>query len=54
MQQPDLIRAIVRNVLARDPMSGRLFVSFNKRKDRVKVLFWDRRPGEISHPPTQY
>jgi transposase len=28
-------------IVRQDPFSGHLFVFINKRKDRVKVLYWD-------------
>lgn len=31
-----------RHVLERDPLSGHLFVFFNRRRMMVKVLYWDR------------
>src|SRR5258706_6773086 len=33
--------AIVRNDLRCDPLSGGLFVFSNRRRDRLKILFWD-------------
>jgi transposase len=33
---------MARSVLAQDPFSGHLFVFFNRPRDRVKLLFWDR------------
>jgi transposase len=30
------------NIMGLDPFSGHLFVYFNKRGDKCKVLFWDR------------
>jgi transposase len=32
---------LVQEVLRLDPLSGHLFVFFNKRLDKVKVLYWD-------------
>ena len=34
--------AALANGLALDPLSGHLFVFVNKRRDRVKILYWDR------------
>ncbi|HHM13067.1 MAG TPA: transposase [Planctomycetaceae bacterium] len=38
----DGLVAIVRDSFGRDPFDGSLFVFFNKRRDRVKLLAWDR------------
>ncbi len=38
----DGLAAVTRDRLEGDPLSGHLFVFFNRRKDRVKILFWDR------------
>jgi transposase len=32
----------VREVLRHEPLSGHLFVFFNRRRDQVRILFWDR------------
>ena len=34
--------AALTSSLALDPLSGHLFVFVNKRRDRVKILYWDR------------
>ena len=33
---------IVRDVFGQDPLSGHLFVFFSKRRDRVRIVYWDR------------
>jgi transposase len=38
----DSLAALTRQVLARDPLSGHLFVFVNRGRDRVKILLWDR------------
>lgn len=38
----DGLSALARSVVGKDPMSGHLFVWFNRRGDQVRVLFWDR------------
>jgi transposase len=38
----DGLFAIVESVIAEDPFSGHLFVFRNRRRDRLKVLWWDR------------
>jgi transposase len=38
----DTLAALVCNVIDEDPQSGHLFVFVNKRKNRLKILWWDR------------
>jgi transposase len=38
----DGLSALVIDVIEEDPQSGHIFAFFNKRRDRVKLLLWDR------------
>jgi len=38
----DTLAAIVSQEIQLDPLSGYLFVFCNARRDRLKILFWDR------------
>jgi len=38
----DRLMGRAREVFDQDPTSGHLFLFFNRRRDRVKILFWDR------------
>jgi transposase len=37
----DGLAALTRNVLDQDPTSGHLFVFCNRRRDRIKILYWE-------------
>ena len=38
----DGLAALALGALGLDPLSGHLFVFVNKRRDRIKILYWDR------------
>ena len=38
----DGLAAIVEHTLKQDPFDGHLYVFFNRRRDRTKILFWNR------------
>jgi len=54
----DTLAALVIDVVDEDPMSGHLFLFVNRRKNRAKILWWDRsgycllakrlEPGQLS------
>ena len=37
----DTLAAIVRSAMNADPLDGRLYVFYNSRRNRVKILYWD-------------
>lgn len=41
-RQLDGPAALTREPLRREPLSGHLFVFANRRRNRVKILFWNR------------
>ena len=41
-KQFDGLVAIVRNELQEDPLSGSLYVFINRRRNYVKLVYWDR------------
>jgi transposase len=41
-KQMDGLAALVEGVLRADPFSGALFVFINRRRDKLKMLAWDR------------
>lgn len=38
----DGLCALVRDCFSDDPLSGHLYLFFNARRDRLKILMWDR------------
>jgi transposase len=38
----DGLFGMAREYLGQDPLSGHLFLFLNRRRDRVKILFWER------------
>lgn len=38
----DSLAAIIRSVFVHDPLSGHLYVFLSRRRDRVRIVYWDR------------
>lgn len=38
----DSLAALVRSQMELDPLGGHLYVFWSRRKDRMKILYWDR------------
>ena len=36
------LSGLIRNALASDPLSGDVFIFLNRRRDKIKLLVWDR------------
>ena len=36
------LSGLVRNVLGKNPLNGDIFIFINRRRDRMKVLVWER------------
>jgi transposase len=45
----DGLSGLVRDSLQKDPLSGDVFVFFNKRRNQVKLLLWERDGFSIYH-----
>ncbi len=37
----DRLMGVAQQTFDQDPLSGHLFLFFNRRRDRIKILFWD-------------
>ena len=37
----DGLQGIISGVLEKDPLSGHLFLFVNRRRDKLKILYWD-------------
>jgi transposase len=37
----DTLLGVAQKTFDQDPLSGHLFLFFNRKRDRIKILFWD-------------
>jgi len=45
----DGLSGLVRDSMTKDPLSGDVFIFFNKRRSQVKLLLWERDGFSIYH-----
>ena len=45
----DGLSGLVRNGLQKDPLSGDIFIFFNKRRNQVKLLLWEGDGFSVYH-----
>lgn len=45
----DGLSGLVRDTLHKDPLSGDVFIFFNKRRSQVKLLLWERDGFSMYH-----
>ena len=45
----DTLAQMARSILRQDPFSGHLFVFFNRTRNRVKILYWERTGFWLCH-----
>lgn len=45
----DGLAAVTKELLEHEPMSGHLFVFCNRRRDRIKILYWERSGFWLLH-----
>lgn len=45
----DGLAAVTKQILEQDPLSGHLFVFCNARRDRIKILYWERTGFWLLH-----
>lgn len=45
----DGLAAVTKEVLEHEPMSGHLFVFCNRRRDRIKILYWEQSGFWLLH-----
>lgn len=45
----DGLAAVTKDLLEHEPMSGHLFVFCNRRRDRIKILYWERSGFWLLH-----